>query len=114
MNQEYLYNIHEYQLIPDSEKEACIQVFTSKTCPFCKKALEIVNEVVENMDIYEAGIRVVERKVEDYPEKSELYSIFAVPFILIGSSSIVGLPNEDEVQDLIHQAMLAEAFKTSK
>ena len=114
MNQEYMINLRDYQLIPEREKEPCIQVFTSKSCPFCKKALEIVNEVVENMAIYESGIRVIERKVEDYPEKTEVHSIFAVPFILIGNSSIVGLPNEDEVQDLIHQAMLADALKSTK
>lgn len=112
MGQEYVSNLKIVnQNIQSDSADTFIEVFTSNACPFCTKTLEIVNQVVQSMTIYDPPIQVIERDVEENLDRTERHNILAVPFILIGDSSIVGLPGEDEVKELIHQAMLAEAFK---
>ena len=114
MGQEYISNLNTVnQNLHSDSVDTFIEVFTSDTCPFCTKTLEIVNQVAQSLTIYDPPIQVIERDVEENLEKTERHNILAVPFILIGDSSIVGLPGEDEVKELIHQAMLAEAFKKS-
>ena len=112
MGQEYVSNLNIVnQNLQNDSNDPLIEVFTSNTCPFCTKTLEIVNQVARSLTIYDPPLQVIERDVEEYLDRTERHNILAVPFILIGDSSIVGLPCEDEVKELIHQAMLAETFK---
>ena len=79
-----------------------VTVFTSGTCPFCDIALELVRIVARDMARHERLVTVVEYNVDDDPEIVEALDIVALPTILVGGSKIIGLPNADEVEDLIH------------
>ncbi len=111
---EYLSNPQEYLVTTNSDDVSCIRVYTSNSCPFCSKTLEIVRDIAQSMEIYQTQLQVIEKKIEDLPNEAELNNILAIPLTIIGESRIVGLPREDEVKDLIHQAMLADAFKRAK
>ncbi len=89
------------------DKSMTITVFTSQNCPFCGEAVRVVRDVVRNLDIYETGVSVIESLVEAEPSTVEDLSVLTVPTTVIGNSRIVGLPDENEVENLIHQAMLA-------
>ncbi|MGY5875125.1 MAG: thioredoxin family protein [Candidatus Thorarchaeota archaeon] len=88
-------------------KSMTITVFTSQNCPFCGEAVRVVREVARNLDIYETSVSVIESLVEAEPSMVEDLSVLTVPTTVIGNSRIVGLPDENEVENLIHQAMLA-------
>ncbi len=111
LSQEYFTNTHDSLPIRRSDDSSYIHVYTSKTCAFCSKTLEIVRAVVAGMDVYDIDMHVIEKKVEDILIEKEDLDILTVPLTVIGDCKIIGLPREDDVKDLIHQAMLAQAFK---
>ena len=52
-------------------------------------------------------IEVIETSVEEQPDIVEALSVIAVPMILIGNSKIIGLPQTEDIELLLHQTILA-------
>lgn len=84
-----------------------VNVFTSSNCTFCQEALDAAQEVAEKFNHLNLPVEVVETAVEENPEIIEAYNAIALPMILVGSSQIIGLPRNEDIEFLIHQMMLA-------
>ena len=83
-----------------------VSVFTSGGCVFCKEALAIVREAARNLSYDKLGIEIVELPVDEKPDLVESLDIMAVPTIQIGRARLVGLPNIEEIESLMHGAIL--------
>jgi len=83
-----------------------VSVFTSGGCVFCKEALAIVREAARNLSYDKLGIEIVELPVDEKPDLVECLDIMAVPTIQIGRARLVGLPNIEEIESLMHGAIL--------
>ncbi|RDE12927.1 MAG: hypothetical protein C4K47_06985 [Candidatus Thorarchaeota archaeon] len=84
-----------------------VSVFTSGGCVFCKEALAMIREVTKNLSYDDLGIEIVELPVDEKPDLVKSLDILAVPTIQIGRSRVVGLPNVEELENLMHEAVLA-------
>ena len=84
-----------------------INVFTSPSCAFCNEALEAAREAARKFNQLNLPIEVVETSVEEQPEIIEALNVIALPMILIGKSQIVGLPRSEDIEQLLHQAVLS-------
>jgi glutaredoxin len=83
-----------------------VSVFTSGGCVFCKEALAMVRQVSKNLFYDELGVQIVELPVDEKPDLVKSLDIFAVPTIQIGRSRVVGLPRIEELENLMHEAVL--------
>ena len=83
-----------------------IKVFTSNSCSFCGEALLAAKEAAGKFQNFDIPIEVIETSVEEQPEIVEALSVIAVPMILIGNSRIIGLPETEDIELLLHQNML--------
>ncbi|MHA2056620.1 MAG: thioredoxin family protein [Candidatus Thorarchaeota archaeon] len=91
-----------------SESESLkIKVFTSSSCTFCSEALEAAREAAKKFHEFNLPIEVIETSVEEQPEIVEALNVIALPMILIGNSQIIGLPNTEDIELLLHQTVLA-------
>ena len=90
----------------DESARMRIDVFTSKNCSFCNEALEIVRSAVGNASFLKHPVNVVETSVDKHPELIETFNLVALPLIQIGRSQIIGLPNLEDVERLIHNTIL--------
>jgi hypothetical protein len=90
----------------DETAKMRIDIFTSKHCSFCNEALETVRSAVGNASYLKHPINVVETSVDNSPELIEAFNLVALPLIQIGRSQIIGLPNLEDVERLIHNTIL--------
>jgi glutaredoxin len=84
-----------------------INVFTSSSCAFCGEALHAAREAAKKFRDFDMPIEVIETSVEEQPDIVEALSVIAVPMILIGSSQIIGLPQTEDIELLLHQTILS-------
>ncbi len=84
-----------------------VNVFTSSNCTFCNEALDAAFEVAEKFNHMQLSVEVIETSVEDRPDVIELFNAIALPMIVVGNSKIIGLPRSEDIENLIHQMMLA-------
>ena len=84
-----------------------INVFTSSSCTFCAEALLAAREAAKKFQKFDMPIEVVETSVEEQPDVVEALSVIAVPMILIGNSKIVGLPQTEDIELLVNQAIMS-------
>ncbi len=84
-----------------------INVFTSNSCTFCNEALSAAREAARKLRRFNLPIEVVETSVEEKPELVESLNVVALPMILIGKSQIIGLPKSEDIELLLHQAVLS-------
>lgn len=83
-----------------------VSVFTSGGCVFCKEALAMVREVTKNLCYDQLGVEIVELPLDEKPDLAKFLEISAVPTIQIGRSRVVGLPRIEELENLMHEAVL--------
>lgn len=83
-----------------------IDVFTSKHCSFCNEALNVVRSAAGKISYLEHPVNVVETSVDKYPELIEAYNLVALPLIQVGRAQIIGLPNIEDVERLIHDTII--------
>lgn len=83
-----------------------INVFTSTSCTFCTEAVLAARKAASKFQNFDIPVEVVETSVEERPDIVEALSVIAVPMILIGNSQIVGLPQAEDIELLLHQTML--------
>jgi glutaredoxin len=88
-------------------KSLKINVFTSSSCSFCSEALEKARDVALKFQNFDMPVEVVETSVEDKPDVVEALSVIAVPMIMIGKSKIIGLPQTEDIELLLHQNALS-------
>ncbi len=69
----------------------------------------MVEEALESLPFYEPYVDVVETDIEEEPELTENLEILAVPTILVARARVIGLPRPEDIEQLIHQEMLALA-----
>ena len=84
-----------------------INVFTSSSCTFCGQALLAAREAAKKFQKFDMPIEVIETSVEEQPDVVEALSVIAVPMILIGNSKIVGLPQTEDIELLVNQAIMS-------
>ena len=84
-----------------------INVFTSSSCTFCGEALLAAREAAQKFQNFDMPIEVIETSVEEQPDIVEALNVIAVPMILIGNSKIIGMPQTEDIELLLHQAMLS-------
>ncbi len=84
-----------------------VNVLTSSSCNFCNEALDAAFEAAEKFALFDLEVEVIETSVDDNPEIVEALNAIALPTILVGNSSIIGLPRVEDIELLIHQIMLA-------
>ncbi|MFX1485475.1 MAG: thioredoxin family protein [Promethearchaeota archaeon] len=84
-----------------------VKVFTSSNCTFCNEALDAAYEVAEKFNHLQLPVEVIETPVEERPEIIEHFNAIALPMIVVGKSRIIGLPRNEDIENLIHQMMLA-------
>ncbi|MFW9868821.1 MAG: hypothetical protein ACFFEL_04275 [Candidatus Thorarchaeota archaeon] len=89
---------------PESLK---VNVFTSSNCAFCHEALDAAHEVAEKFKHLQLPVEVIETSVEERPEIIEHFNAIALPMIVVGNSRIIGLPRNEDIENLIHQIMLS-------
>jgi hypothetical protein len=65
-----------------------------------------VREAARNLSYDKLGIEIVELPVDEKPDLVECLDIMAVPTIQIGRARLVGLPNIEEIESLMHGAIL--------
>jgi len=92
--------------IPEVSGNIRINVFTSEYCSFCKNALEVAKSVAGRSSYLSSFIEVVETSVDERPELIEALNLVALPLIQIGKSQIIGLPNQEDIERLIHEKLL--------
>ena len=91
-----------------SESESLkVNVFTSSNCTFCNEALDAARVAAEKFALLNLNVEVIETSVEDRPEIIEALNAIALPMIIVGNSRIIGLPQSEDIELLIHQQMLA-------
>ena len=100
--------------IPGQYDSMKITVFTSNKCHFCNEAVRVVEETLEGLPFYEPYVDVVEADIDKEPELTENLEILAVPTILVSRVRVIGLPRSEDIEQLIHQEMLALAGKRRK
>ena len=84
-----------------------VNVFTSPNCSFCNEALDAAYEVADKFNHLQLPVEVIETSVEERPEIIEHFNAIALPMIVVGNSRIIGLPRNEDIENLIHQIMLA-------
>ena len=83
-----------------------IDVFTSEYCSFCEDALEVARSAAGRAACLSSMIEVIETSVDENPEVVEALNLVALPLIQIGHSQIIGLPNQEDIERLIHEKLL--------
>lgn len=82
-----------------------VTVFTSEKCPFCEQAVSLVKDITTTLSYYD-NVELSEVRVEDEPELAEKFEIMSLPTLLIGQCKINGLPNREEIEEMIHYSIL--------
>lgn len=83
-----------------------VSVFTSDGCVFCKEALAMIHEAAKNLSYDQLAVKIVELPLDERPDLARSLEIVAVPTIQIGRSRVVGLPLVEEIESLMHEAVL--------
>lgn len=78
-----------------SDGPACILFYTNSTCIFCPAAKEMLEEKLQEHDLPVGSIREVDCDREDVGD------VNALPTILICGQTIVGLPEEDMLEQAL-------------
>ncbi|MGD9397259.1 MAG: thioredoxin family protein [Candidatus Thorarchaeota archaeon] len=84
-----------------------INIFTSSSCTFCGEALLAAREAARKFQNFDMPVEIIETSVEEQPDIVEALSVIAVPMIMIGNSKIIGLPQTEDIELLLHQTMLS-------
>ncbi len=100
-------NRNQLNVCHDESNSVKINVFTSNSCTFCSEALQAAREAATKLRRFNLPIEVVETSVEEEPELVEFLNVVALPMILIGKSQIIGLPTTEDIELLLHQAVLS-------
>jgi hypothetical protein len=101
--------LRNYEILNEffNESESLkINVFTSSSCTFCGEALLAAREAAGKFQKFDMPIEVIETSVEEKPDIVEALSVIAVPMIMIGNTRIIGLPQTEDIEILLHQKML--------
>jgi len=93
-------------LVPTESDNIRIDVFTSEFCSFCENALEIARTAAGRLACVGSSVEVVETSVDEQPELIEALNLVALPLIQIGGSQIIGIPNQEDVERLLHEKLL--------
>jgi hypothetical protein len=96
----------ELGLVPEESENIRIDVFTSEYCSFCEDALEVARTAAGNLAYMGSLVEVVETSVDSRPELIEALNLVALPLIQVGRSQIIGLPNQEDIERLIHEKLL--------
>ncbi|TFG34444.1 hypothetical protein EU527_03255 [Candidatus Thorarchaeota archaeon] len=83
-----------------------INVYTSEYCSFCSDALLISYSAADRISCVGTPVEVVEIPIDDRPSLIEELNIMALPMIQIGHLRIIGLPEPEDVERLIHEVIL--------
>lgn len=83
-----------------------IDVFTSEYCSFCEKALEIARTAAGKIAYLGSPVEVVETSIDDQPALIEALNIVALPMIQVGTSQMIGLPCQEDIERLVHDTVL--------
>ncbi|MBS3794884.1 MAG: thioredoxin family protein [Candidatus Thorarchaeota archaeon] len=87
----------------DSEGESSppveIVLFKSDDCAFCPRAEEVVRETIADFSSESFEIRIID--VKKNPDAAEEYGVFALPTIMIGGTSVTGIPEPEIIMKMV-------------
>lgn len=93
-------------LVSENSKSLRIDVFTSEYCSFCKEALELARSAAGRITYLGSPVEVIETSVDDQPALIEALNIVALPLIQVGRSQMIGLPRQEDIEQLVHESVL--------
>lgn len=83
-----------------------VTIYTSDECAFCEPAIDTVKKAIDEVSTIGCRPHVIVSRVDpDQPSLNDR-DILALPTIAIGRYQLVGLPRVEEVEHLIHCAIM--------
>lgn len=82
-----------------------IVLFKSDDCAFCPRAEEVVRETIADFSSESFKIRIID--VKKNPEAAEEYGVFALPTIMIGGTSVTGIPEPEIIMKMVLGAKIS-------
>lgn len=98
--------LNEHKSNPYEVEPLRINVYTSEYCSFCNDALSIAHSAAERISSVGKLVEVVEIPVDDSPSLIEELDIMALPMIQISHLRVIGIPQPEDVERLIHEVIL--------
>jgi hypothetical protein len=92
------------------EDQVTVTIYTSDKCAFCEPAIDTVKKAID--EVSSIGCKphfIVSRVDPDQPSLNDR-EILALPTIAIGRYQLVGLPRVEEVEHLIHCAIMEASY----
>jgi glutaredoxin len=86
-------------------KMKTVNMFITDWCPYCKQALNWMEELVkENPQYAELDVKVIDE--EKTPEIAKKYDYYYVPTYYVGDTKVhEGVPSKDIVREVFEKAM---------
>ncbi|MBD3158153.1 MAG: hypothetical protein GF309_05130 [Candidatus Lokiarchaeota archaeon] len=89
------------------DRSYCIRVYKSDDCPFCDMAEQVLVESVSAYGISKDEILEIRLNHEENGEEDDFP---ALPAIEICDSHIFGIPQRDNITDLLSRMMIKDRF----
>jgi hypothetical protein len=99
-------DISDFEIDRAGHESLRVEVFTSEYCSFCQDALEIAKSAAYRITYLGCPIEVVETSVDDDTTLIEDLNLLALPLIQVGDFQLIGLPQQEDIERLIHETIL--------
>lgn len=87
-----------------------VTIYTSDECAFCEPAIDTVHKAIEGMFSLGHKPQVIVSRIDTKTSVINDRQILALPTIAIGKYQLVGLPRIEEVEHLLHCAIMEASF----
>lgn len=86
--------------------QVTVTIYTSDECAFCEPAIDTVKKAIDEVSSIGCRPHVIVSRVDPKQPSLNDSNILALPTIAIGRYQLVGLPRVEEVEHLIHCAIM--------
>jgi hypothetical protein len=90
--------------IPDNS--VIVTIYTSDNCAFCKPAIDTVRKAIHELSTIGCKPQVIVSKIDKKKFRHDDPQILALPTISVGRFQLIGLPQVEEIEHLIHRAFM--------
>jgi hypothetical protein len=87
-----------------------VTIYTSDECAFCETAIDAVRKAIKGMSSIGCKPEVVVSRIDTLNPSLNDISIYALPTISIGQYQLIGLPRIEEIEHLLHCAIMEANF----
>jgi glutaredoxin len=99
-----------YDQIKTTIESMKVTIYTSDECPFCEPAIDTVHKAIDGLFSMNHKPQIVVSRIDTKTSYSSDKHILALPTIAIGRYKLVGLPRVEEVEHLLHCAIMEVSF----